>query len=51
MEAYRLLHIMFFSGKDNKRKYSLKNIICPPMNQRGLSIEVLDIKNKYLLNK
>jgi hypothetical protein len=36
-----------------RKKYSLKrwNIICRPKDQGGLGIEVLDLKNKCLLNK
>jgi hypothetical protein len=40
------------SGKD-KRKYRLTkwNIVCRPKDQGGLGIEVLEIKNRYLLTK
>jgi hypothetical protein len=42
----------FWQSDETKKKYRLKiwNIICRPKNQGGLGIEVLDLKNKCLLN-
>jgi hypothetical protein len=54
-EKIRLLQILLFFWQSDqiKKKYRLtrSNIICRPKDQRGLGIEVLDIKNKCLLNK
>ena len=44
----------FFWQSDSKnKKYRLTkwNIVCKPKDQGGLGIEVLDIKNKWLLSK
>jgi hypothetical protein len=43
----------FWQSDDLKKKYRLTkwNIICRPKDQGGLSIELLDIKNKCLLSK
>jgi hypothetical protein len=43
----------FWQGDGEKWKYRLTkwNIICRPKDQGGLGIEVLELKNKCLLNK
>lgn len=43
----------FLQSDENKRKYILTkwNIICRPIEQGGLVIEVLELKNKCLLSK
>jgi hypothetical protein len=43
----------FCQSDENKRKYWLSrwNIICRPKEQGGLGIEVLELKNKWLLRK
>jgi hypothetical protein len=43
----------FWHSDENKRKYRLAkwNIVCQPKDQRGLGIEVLELKNRCLLSK
>jgi hypothetical protein len=43
----------FWQSDQHKKKYQLTkwNIICRPRDQEGLGIEVLELKNKCLLNK
>lgn len=43
----------FFWQSDDNKKYRLSkwNIVCPPKDQGGLVIEVLEIKNMCLLSK
>jgi hypothetical protein len=43
----------FWQSEENKKKYRLtrSNIICRPRDQGGLGTEVLELKNKCLLDK
>jgi hypothetical protein len=43
----------FWQSDQNKKKYRLSkwNMVCRPKDQGGLGIEVLEVKNSYLLSK
>jgi hypothetical protein len=52
-DRFFLDHDSFLQSDGHNRKYRLAryNIICQPKYQRGLGVEVLEIKNKCLLSK
>jgi hypothetical protein len=43
----------YWQSEQHKKKYRLVrwNIICPPKNQGGLGIQIIDVQNRCLLSK
>jgi hypothetical protein len=50
LDFYRSIFFWQSDGQKKKYRFTKWNIICRPKDQGGLGIEVLDIKNKCLLN-
>jgi hypothetical protein len=51
LDFYRSRFFWQSDGQNKKYRLTKWNIVCRPKDQGGLGIEVLDIKNRYLISK